>query len=132
MYINLHSSLPLPYRLFMKGTFGAFISVIQLFIFERESVYALFSEDGSSCDVSFRMMMFAAHVTTRGLDVAGEMTFLFVSEAGKHCDHVVSVFIQPFCFFFFSHTIYSFLLVVLQHCSTSYFYPATYTPPSLM
>ena len=119
----------------MKGTFGALISVIQLLIFERESVYALFSADGSSCDVSFRIAMFAAHITTRGLDVAGEMTFLFVSEAGKYCrvpcDHVVSVLVQSLCYScFFSYT-QSFLLS-LQHCSTSYFYPVTYTLPSLM
>lgn len=52
--------------------------------------------------------MFAAHVTTRGMDVAGEMTFLFVSEAGKYrrgsCDHVVSVFISI-----------SLLLLLLSH-----------------
>ena len=78
--------------LFMKGIFGAFISLIQLVIFERANVYALFSVenvvdrgDGSTssspCELSWRMILLVAHVLARALGVAGEMQFLFISEA---------------------------------------------------
>jgi len=67
--------------LFMKGLFGSLISLVQMTILERDAVYALFTVDGSSCELEWRMILFGAHVLTRGLDVAGEMTFLAVSEA---------------------------------------------------
>ena len=67
--------------LFMKGLFGSLISFVQMTILERDAVYALFTVDGSSCELEWRMILFGAHVLTRGLDVAGEMTFLAISEA---------------------------------------------------
>jgi solute carrier family 35 protein F1/2 len=73
--------------LFMKGMFGALISLIQLGMFERDNVYLLFGvddeggDDGAPCDFSWRMMLLSAHVVSRALGVAGEMQFLFISEA---------------------------------------------------
>ncbi|KAL7539318.1 hypothetical protein ACHAWF_006373 [Thalassiosira exigua] len=65
--------------LFMKGLFGALISVVQLIVMEREGVVALFSKGGSNCELPWRMALFSVHVVTRALDVWGEMQFLFVS-----------------------------------------------------
>ena len=73
--------------LFMKGMFGALISLIQLGMLERDNVYLLFGvddeggDDGAPCDFSWRMMLLTAHVVSRALGVAGEMQFLFISEA---------------------------------------------------
>jgi solute carrier family 35 protein F1/2 len=66
--------------LFMKGLFGALISVVQLAVFERDDVLALFGDEGA-CDLDWRMMLFATHFGTRALSVAGEMQFLYMSEA---------------------------------------------------
>ena len=47
-----------------------------------DSVQALFSSDeGSPCELSWRMVLFSTHIVTRALDVAGEMQFLYLSEA---------------------------------------------------
>jgi solute carrier family 35 protein F1/2 len=68
--------------LFMKGFFGTIISIVQLMIFELDGARSLFgSNEGSSCDISRRMTLFSIHILTRALDVAGEMQFLFLSEA---------------------------------------------------
>ena len=67
--------------LFMKGLFGAIISLVQMIILERDSLYALFSTEGSPCDLSWRMILFTVHIIARALDVAGEMQFLYISEA---------------------------------------------------
>ena len=74
--------------LFMKGIFGTLISLVQLGIFERENVYLLFGVDDSieasssyPCELPWRMTLLTAHVTSRALGVAGEMQFLFISEA---------------------------------------------------
>jgi hypothetical protein len=74
--------------LFMKGMFGTLISLVQLGIFERENVYLLFGVDDSieasssyPCELPWRMTLLTAHVTSRALGVAGEMQFLFISEA---------------------------------------------------
>ena len=66
--------------LFMKGLFGALISVAQLAAFERDAVHALFGATGS-CALPWQLGLLAAHVGARSLDVAGQMTFLYVSEA---------------------------------------------------
>lgn len=66
--------------LFMKGLFGALISFVQIGILERGNFYALFSVEGP-CEMPWRMGLLATHVVTRALDVAGEMQFLYVSEA---------------------------------------------------
>eukprot|EP00804_Cyclotella_cryptica_P003253 CCRYP_010496-RA/>CCRYP_010496-RA protein AED:0.47 eAED:0.47 QI:0/-1/0/1/-1/0/1/0/193 len=68
--------------LFMKGFFGTIISIVQLIIFELDSVSSLFgTSESSSCETSRRMTLFSVHVLTRALDVAGEMQFLYLSEA---------------------------------------------------
>ncbi len=78
--------------LFMKGMFGALISIVQLGIFERDNIYVLFGDDDegengastsstSPCQLSWRMILLTAHVVSRALGVAGEMQFLFISEA---------------------------------------------------
>ena len=78
--------------LFMKGMFGTLISIVQLGIFERDDIYVLFGvddegENGAStsstspCQLSWRMILLTAHVVSRALGVAGEMQFLFISEA---------------------------------------------------
>ncbi|KAL7460072.1 hypothetical protein ACHAXS_000538, partial [Conticribra weissflogii] len=67
---------------FMKGFFGTLISIVQLVAFELDSVRLLFdNNEGSPCNLSWRMILFSTHIVTRALDVAGEMQFLFVSEA---------------------------------------------------
>jgi len=75
--------------LFMKGLFGALISILQIALLERDEAHRLFSQtyndDGSTpsseCTFDWRMTLFAIHVITRALDVCGEMQFLYVSEA---------------------------------------------------
>ena len=66
--------------IFMKGLYGTLISVVQLLVFEMESVHALFGVN-PSCDLSRRMILFLVHIGTRSVDIAGEMKFLFISEA---------------------------------------------------
>jgi solute carrier family 35 protein F1/2 len=58
--------------LFMKGLYGALISVVQMLIFEMDSITALFSPEGS-CGLSWRVVLFTVHVVFRALDVWGEM-----------------------------------------------------------
>ena len=87
--------------LFMKGTFGALISIIQMSILERDSVATLFSTSDGTCEFEWRMILFVMHVITRGLDIAGEMTFLYVSEAGKHSLVYFSFY---YIFLFLIHT----------------------------
>ena len=65
----------------MKGFFGALISFVQIALLERDGFYALFSPNGGPCDLGWKMALFTAHVISRGLDVWGEMKFLFMSEA---------------------------------------------------
>ena len=65
----------------MKGFFGALISFVQIALLERDGFYTLFSPDGGPCDLGWKMALFTAHVISRGLDVWGEMKFLFMSEA---------------------------------------------------
>lgn len=67
--------------LFMKGFFGTLISVVQMAIFEIDSVYEFFGVKTGSCDISYRMTLFSTHIISRALDVAGEMQFLYLSEA---------------------------------------------------
>lgn len=66
--------------IFMKGFYGTAISLVQLLIFELDSVITLFGTEGT-CDISKRMILFSIHVGTRSLDFAGEMQFLYLSEA---------------------------------------------------
>jgi solute carrier family 35 protein F1/2 len=69
--------------IFMKGFYGTLISIGQLLIFELEDVNLLFggANESSSCDTTKRMILFSIHIGTRALDFAGEMQFLYVSEA---------------------------------------------------
>eukprot|EP00985_Skeletonema_marinoi_P005872 scaffold2557_cov139-Skeletonema_marinoi.AAC.5 len=68
--------------LFMKGLFGALISILQICFFEIDNVRDLFGSNyGAPCDMSRRMVLFFTHIAFRALDVWGEMQFLLVSEA---------------------------------------------------
>ena len=69
--------------LLMKGLFGSLISVVQLGIFERDDVRDLFGRDGGggACSFNWRMALFACHFCARAMSVAGEMQFLYISEA---------------------------------------------------
>jgi solute carrier family 35 protein F1/2 len=66
--------------IFMKGFYGTLISIVQILISELENVNALFGANGA-CGMSKRMTLFSIHVATRSLDFAGEMQFLYLSEA---------------------------------------------------
>lgn len=66
--------------IFMKGLYGTLISIVQLLVFELESVPALFGAN-PNCDVSKRMLLFSVHIGTRSIEIAGEMKFLYISEA---------------------------------------------------
>lgn len=68
--------------LLVKGIFAIVISVIQMTTTEWDSALQLFDTGSSSpCSLSWRMVMFSAHVVFRLLYGIGEMTFLYVSEA---------------------------------------------------
>ena len=71
--------------LLMKGLFGSLISVVQLGIFERDDLRDLFGRDGTggdgACELNWRMVLFACHFCARAMSVAGEMQFLYMSEA---------------------------------------------------
>eukprot|EP00986_Skeletonema_menzelii_P006442 scaffold2430_cov146-Skeletonema_menzelii.AAC.14 len=67
--------------LFMKGLFGTLISMLQMGLFEIDSVRDLFGANYGACDISRRMALFLTHVAFRTIDVWGEMQFLLVSEA---------------------------------------------------
>jgi hypothetical protein len=66
--------------LFMNGLFRMLISVVQLVVLERNNVCALFGE-GGTCKLNWRMVLFMNHLCTRMMGVAGEMQFLYISEA---------------------------------------------------
>jgi hypothetical protein len=53
---------------------------VQLVVLERNNVCALFGE-GGTCKLNWRMVLFMNHLCTRMMGVAGEMQFLYISEA---------------------------------------------------
>mmetsp|Transcript_14958 Transcript_14958/g.27220 ORF Transcript_14958/g.27220 Transcript_14958/m.27220 type:complete len:528 (+) Transcript_14958:61-1644(+) len=68
--------------LFVKWFFGLGISIIQLVILERDSLVALFENQGEEpCNVSMRFLLLSVYVVFQVLDMAGEVRFLGISEA---------------------------------------------------